>query len=1043
MSNTATYTQLGNTGPQGPQGPQGIRGPIGNTGARGAPGPSGPQGPPGPIGISPTIDVSGTATVTPETPASVVKGGTDLSVNFFFNIPKGDTGSIEASYYNVDKAPMFTLDPTNGDTFINGTLEVSGNSIFKQNITIDGTLTAGSLVVGSSTIAVKFPVLQIGSNDVSDNLDRGISFKYVEDGSKTGFFGYDESDNVFVFRPIALDLSTNIFTGDYGTARFGGLTIGNSGTTGVIQSNGNNNLILQTGYANTGVIIVDGSNGNITLTPDGTGNVVISKADINGGAIDGTTIGASTASTGKFTSVDVDNININGNTITSTNANGNISLTPNGAGNVILSADTVVVGDSGATATISSNGAGNLVLNTNEGTNSGSITIANGVNGTITLDPNGSGNVLVDSSMVINGSLTVQGNIETITTTEVFLGDPVIEIAKNYTTNTADRGIHLYTNDNSFNFFGYDATDSTFMYLTNASVASGQYSGTMGTVKADISANTINTTNLVASGTLNVSGATTLNGTVALGNASSDDISLNGYIASNIIPKTNNTYELGSFTNKFGNIYGNVTGTVTGAASQVSLSTKNDNVSYYPTFSAGATSDQALFTDNTATGLTYNPSSNTLTTVNFVGALTNCSGLPISTGVSGLAANVATFLATPSSANLRTAVTDETGTGSLVFATSPTLTTPKIVNDGYIADANGNELIVFGSPTALAINEIKITNAAAGIAPIIEAYGGDTNINLTIDAKGTGSVVIAKADINGGTIDGTTIATSNITVGSGKTLNVSAGTLTTSAVQNKNIIENAASNVDIGSYDLRASTLTADSLTSGRVIYTGTNGVLSAEAEFAYDTTSNTLDVVNLSAQNINKASTADNEDLTITLTGAYDSSILLNSSGTGSDAIGLTASSGGINLSANVANGIYLNSNTTCSNYIFSKTYVTNYSAGFTLVTYGHQGLIGGLIIHADGAATDVEAILPSAGELFSAIPNCAIGTSFQTRIKNNNATHNIDVYNSTDGTTTLDETPPPLTLKQNEVLLLLVVCTNAATPTFICYCLGHLKHE
>lgn len=58
------------------------------------------------------------------------------------------------------------------------------------------------------------------------------------------------------------------------------------------------------------------------------------------------------------------------------------------------------------------------------------------------------------------------------------------------------------------------------------------------------------------------------------------------------------------------------------------------------------------------------------------GTLTNCTGLPISSGVSGLGANVATFLATPSSANLASAVSDETGSGALVFGTSPTLTTP-------------------------------------------------------------------------------------------------------------------------------------------------------------------------------------------------------------------------------------------------------------------------------------------------------------------------------------------------------------------------------
>lgn len=60
------------------------------------------------------------------------------------------------------------------------------------------------------------------------------------------------------------------------------------------------------------------------------------------------------------------------------------------------------------------------------------------------------------------------------------------------------------------------------------------------------------------------------------------------------------------------------------------------------------------------------------------GTLTNCTGLPVSTGVSGLGAGVATWLATPSSANLAAAVTGETGSGALVFATSPSLTTPDI-----------------------------------------------------------------------------------------------------------------------------------------------------------------------------------------------------------------------------------------------------------------------------------------------------------------------------------------------------------------------------
>ena len=88
------------------------------------------------------------------------------------------------------------------------------------------------------------------------------------------------------------------------------------------------------------------------------------------------------------------------------------------------------------------------------------------------------------------------------------------------------------------------------------------------------------------------------------------------------------------------------------------------------------------------------------------------------TGITSLGSGVATWLGTPSSANLATAVTDETGSGALVFGTSPSLTTPKVVTG--INDTNGAELIKV-TATSSAVNEVTLANAATGNNPALSA----------------------------------------------------------------------------------------------------------------------------------------------------------------------------------------------------------------------------------------------------------------------------------------------------------------------------------
>jgi hypothetical protein len=82
---------------------------------------------------------------------------------------------------------------------------------------------------------------------------------------------------------------------------------------------------------------------------------------------------------------------------------------------------------------------------------------------------------------------------------------------------------------------------------------------------------------------------------------------------------------------------------------------------------------------NGKTAIVYNNGTDVTTAIDFIPSLTLGSALPVAsggTGITSFGAGVATFLGTPSSANLATAVTDETGSGLLVFATSPTLVTP-------------------------------------------------------------------------------------------------------------------------------------------------------------------------------------------------------------------------------------------------------------------------------------------------------------------------------------------------------------------------------
>ena len=466
--------------------------------------------------------------------------------------------------------------------------------------TYDGKLYMKKTVGGSSSIVNLSGGTAAGSSAFSHT-----TFKYTASGSTTTFSGTDDDSKTLSYTAGQLQVFLNgilLDVSDYTASNGTSVVLDSATSSGSIllatSFTGTNPFDYFKYVATSSQTTFTGNDANSESLLYTVGNI---QVYLNGVLLDasdytatsGTTVVLGSGATSgdiltiwEFNEASISDLtsdtspqlggdlDVNGNDIVST-SNAHINVIPHGTGNVTLQTDTLQLGSSAENVIVTTNSTGDLTLNTNSGTNSGSIVIADGANNNITLTPNGSGNVVLDNHTW-----------------------PAADGSANQVLQTNGSGVLSFTTISSS---AITDTDND----TKIQVEEGSDDDT---IRFDISG----TEQIVlVDGVLKP----TTDNDIDLGTSSLEfkDAFFDGTVTSDAFA---------------GPLTGDVTGDLTGTAdlaTSVTVSANNStDETVYPLFVDGATGTQGAESD---TGLTYNPSSGTLTSSIFVGALTGTASL--------------------------------------------------------------------------------------------------------------------------------------------------------------------------------------------------------------------------------------------------------------------------------------------------------------------------------------------------------------------------------------------------------------------------------
>jgi hypothetical protein len=510
-----------------------------------------------------------------------------------------------------------------------------------------------------------------------------------------------------------------------------------------------------------GDIILDADGADVLLKDDGTqygaltnnsGNLIIKS----GSTTAATFTGANTALAGTLSATAI------------SVGDGNITNVGDIAVDSISADDTdinVAVTDNSATAfTIKQGSDAYLIVDT--ANSSESVSIGTGVSGTAVTIGHGTSEVTIGDNLTVTGNLTVSGTqtiVDTVTMNAenaiVFEGATADEHETTLTIidPTADRTINLPNQSGTIPVLAavsttqITSTPEELNILDGVTSTAAELNILDGVTSTAAELNIMDGDTTASSTTIADADRVVVNDNGTMKQVAVTDLA--AYFDDEItaMPNLVSTGALngGSISSGFGAIdNGSSNITTTGTVSFGSLTDGSVTITDI--------ADEDDFSSNSATKLATQQSIKAYVEANRDVQGVNATGTEINTSSDG-----DTSVGTTAVAGSDGIVTNDAGTmrqtsvdtfdtyfaGTTKTLTNKTLTAPKIVDGGFIADANGNEGIVLQTASS-AVNAVEITNAATGGSVVVGAMGDDSNIDIDITPKGTGEVNIAAGNLN-------------------------------------------------------------------------------------------------------------------------------------------------------------------------------------------------------------------------------------------------------------------------------------------------------